>query len=102
MTTAPNVTVKDSSQLAQGDIVCTHGMRVRLDHGASNKHSGSTVHAWTGTVLNLDEVRTEKHVPMSFLRTHRWEPGTGWVTDREDVWVVQGNEFANWLVEDPS
>lgn len=100
MTTAPNVTVKDSSQLAQGDIVRTHGMRVRLDHGASHQRPDRAVYSWVGTVLNLDEVRAEGHVPMSFLRTQKWE--SGWVTDREDVWVVQGNEFANWLVEDPS
>ncbi|NUL25957.1 hypothetical protein [Streptomyces lunaelactis] len=102
MTTAPTVTVKDSSQLAQGDIVRTHGMRVRLDHGASSERSDRTVYSWVGTVLNLDEVRANGHVPMSFLRTEKWEPAKGWVTDRKDVWVVQGNEFVNWLVEDPS
>ncbi|WP_031102417.1 hypothetical protein [Streptomyces sp. NRRL S-146] len=102
MTTASNVTVKDSSQLAKGDIVLTHGMRVRLDFGASHKRSDCTVYAWTGTVLNRDKVREEGHVPMSFLRTWRWQPGMGCVTDRKDVWVVQGNELAEWIVENPS
>ncbi|MFJ9416658.1 hypothetical protein ACIRPT_21050 [Streptomyces sp. NPDC101227] len=102
MISAPNITIKDSSQLAQGDIVRTHGMRVRLDHGASSPRPDRTVYAWTGTVLNLDEVRAGDHVPVSFLRTYKWQPGTGWVTDREDVWVVQGNEFVDWVVENPS
>ncbi|NEW75475.1 hypothetical protein [Streptomyces rhizosphaericus] len=101
-TTTTNVTIKDTSQLAQGDIVRTHRMRVRLDRGASHERSDCTVYAWTGTVLNLDEVREQGHVPMSCLRTERWQSGQGWVTDREDVWVVQGNERAEWIVENPS
>lgn len=99
----PTTTIKDSGELAQGDIVITHGMRVRLDEGGSHQRGERTVSAWVGTVLNLDEVREAGHVPMSFLRTQKWAPSEGgWVTDREDVWHVQGNEFANWLVEDPS
>ncbi|MFI1012580.1 hypothetical protein [Streptomyces sp. NPDC020965] len=102
-TTTPNVTVKDSSQLAQGDIVRTHGMRVRLDRLSTHENYGRTVYAWAGTVLNLDEVRADGHVPMSFLRSSlRWEPGTGCMAARNDVWTVQGNEFADWLVENPS
>ncbi|NGO67001.1 hypothetical protein [Streptomyces boncukensis] len=102
MTNASNVTIKDSSQLTQGDIVLDHGMRIRLDICTSRKESDYTVYAWRGTVLNLEQVREKGHVPMSFLRTHVWKPGEGWVTDREDVWVVQGNELAEWTVENPS
>ncbi|WP_370418933.1 hypothetical protein AB8O64_10785 [Streptomyces sp. QH1-20] len=97
MTTAPNVTVKDSSQLAEGDIVLTHGMRVRLDTRTTRKDSGYTVYTWSGTVMNLDEVREEGHVPMPWLRT--WKGG---LVDREDAWTIQGNRFANWLVANPS
>ncbi|MFP3991059.1 hypothetical protein U9R90_27035 [Streptomyces sp. E11-3] len=97
MTTTPNVTVKDSGQLAKGNIVLTHGMRVRLDQLTIRKDSGHAVYAWSGTVLNLDEVREEGHVPMSWLRT--WK---GLVVDRENAWTIQGNGFANWLVENPS
>ncbi|MEU5430550.1 hypothetical protein AB0H73_33805 [Streptomyces olivoreticuli] len=97
MTAAPNVTVKDSSQLAEGDVVLTHGMRVRLNALTTPEDSGCTVFAWSGTVLNLDEVREEGHVPMPWLRT--WKGG---LVDREDAWTIQGNRFANWLVENPS
>ncbi|GHG80754.1 hypothetical protein [Streptomyces griseocarneus] len=97
MTTAPNVTVKDSSQLAEGDIVLTYGMRVWLDTRTTRTDSGYTVYAWSGTVRNLDEVREEGHVPMPWLRT--WKNG---LVDREDAWTIQGNTFANWLVENPS
>ncbi|MGW1275572.1 hypothetical protein ACWD4V_01255 [Streptomyces tsukubensis] len=91
------VIIKDSSQLAEGDIVRTHGMRVRLDRCTTRDDSGRTVYAWSGTVLNLDEVRADRHVPMSFLRTYK-----GNTVVRDDEWTVQGNTFANWLVENPS
>ncbi|MFD7334862.1 hypothetical protein ACFV98_02515 [Streptomyces violascens] len=98
-----SATIKDSSQLAKDDIVLTHGMRVRLDEVTTREHSDRTVFSWTGTVLNLDEVREAGHIPMSFLRTHKWEPSQGgWVTDRQDQWTVQGNEFTDWLVETSS
>ncbi|MFF4543699.1 hypothetical protein ACFY1J_05540 [Streptomyces sp. NPDC001406] len=95
----PQTTLKDSSQLVKGDIVSEHGMRVRLDNLTTVERQGLTVYCWVGTVLNMDEVREAKHVPLSFLRTDKWEPGKGWVTDREDVWTVQGNKLATWAVE---
>ncbi|MFB6529886.1 hypothetical protein [Streptomyces sp. NPDC056399] len=100
--TTIDVTVKNSSELAQGDIVLTHGMRVRLDFGAAHTRPSGTFYAWTGAVLNLDEIRAQGTVPMSCLRTQRWQDDKGWVTDREDVYVVQGIGYQNWLVEDPS
>lgn len=93
---------KTSSELVQGDIVLTHGMRVRLDEGGpatSHIHDGVT--AWRGTVLNMDEVKAAGIVPMSFLRsldTH-YVPGVGHVADRTDEWRVQGNDLASWTVE---
>ncbi|MGW2496181.1 hypothetical protein ACWCV2_16985 [Streptomyces pseudogriseolus] len=97
----PRTEIKDSSQLAEGDIVRDHGMRVRLDELTTTERQGLTVYRWAGTVLNIDEVREAQHVPMSFLRTTKWEAGRGWVTDREDYWAVQGNKLATWAVEVP-
>ncbi|PNG17016.1 hypothetical protein [Streptomyces cahuitamycinicus] len=98
----PETEIKDSSQLAEGDIVREHGMRVRLDKLTTVERQGLTVYHWAGTVLNMPEVREAKHVPLSFLRTQKWEPGQGWVTDREDYWAVQGNKLATWAVEVPT
>ncbi|MGI5337751.1 hypothetical protein ACQEVS_10280 [Streptomyces sp. CA-181903] len=99
--TAP-VTIKHTGELAQGDVVRTVGMRVRLDNGTARKLPDRTVYVWSGTVLNLDDVRSAGHVPMSFLRTRKFKPGKGWVEDRNDHWEVQGNERAEWFVENPS
>ncbi|MGW2550031.1 hypothetical protein [Streptomyces sp. NPDC001635] len=98
----PQTTIKDSSELAEGDIVREHGMRVRLDKLTTVERPGCTVYHWAGTVLNVDEVREAKRVPMSFLRTEKWEAGKGWVTDRDDYWAVQGNKLATWAVEVPT
>ncbi|MET8696858.1 hypothetical protein ABZV65_30460 [Streptomyces bauhiniae] len=92
---------KKSSELAEGDVVREHGMRVRLDSldFGRGSHPDRSVYAWTGTVLNMDEVREAGHVPLSWLCTHKWE--SGWVVDRKDVWTVQGNDFVTWAVECP-
>ncbi|MEW1700786.1 hypothetical protein ACIQCR_16765 [Streptomyces sp. NPDC093249] len=102
MTTTPNMTIKSSNELAQGDIVRTQGIRVRLDVGATHTRHGQTVYAWVGTVLNIDEIREQRIIPLSFLHTEHWEDGKGWVTDREDVWTVQGSQYVEWVVENPS
>jgi hypothetical protein len=50
--------------------------------------------------MNVEEVREAGFVPMSFLQTHKWdESARRWTVDREDQWVVQGNRFATWTVE---
>lgn len=98
----PRTEIKDSSQLAEGDIVREHGMRVRLDKLTTVERQDLTVYHWAGTVLNMPEVRKAKHVPLSFLRTQKWEAGRGWVTDRKDYWAVQGNKLATWAVEVPA
>jgi len=89
-------------QLHPGDIVLEHGMRVLLDRPARVYHPDGqgcywpdgtiTDHeycllgySWLGTVLNVDEVRAARVVPMSFLAYN--------------VWNVQGNELAHWIVE---
>lgn len=84
-----------TSQLAVGDIVLSHGMRVRLDErNVYGEAYGNLepVYAFVGTVLNMDEVRADRLVPLSFLR-HSARPG------RDDVWIVQGNELAIWIIE---
>ncbi|GAA5070485.1 hypothetical protein [Streptomyces similanensis] len=97
-TTAPTLTKKKSSQLERGDIVHTHGMRVRLDRLISRTgESECQVFAWQGTVLNLDEVLKAGHVPASFLR--HWE---GPYLVQNNRWSIQGNDLAPaWTVEEP-
>lgn len=132
MTTTQLLHDVPTQDLQAGDIVLAYGMRVRLDtlhsrHGGhyfsrdgvtEGKCSGGSVpeiddkaccviYSWSGTVLNLDEVRDEGVVPVSWLRTEKYVeseaygPGTGagWATDRNDQWTVQGNFRATWTVE---
>lgn len=99
MTTQPTLQTLDTTQLRKGDIVHTHGMRVLLVSDADvypNGKHGETAR-FDGRVLNLAEVKEQGLVPASFLRTEKWEGG--WVVDRDDVWVIQGNELATWSVE---
>lgn len=93
--------ILNTSELRTGDIVITHGMRVLLENEPRiYGHSDDCyVYAFDGRVINMDEVKAEGHVPMSYLRFQRWDNARGWVTDREDVWIVQGNAFARWTVE---
>ncbi|RZU28227.1 hypothetical protein EV284_6393 [Streptomyces sp. BK022] len=96
---ATTLVYKKSSELTEGDIVREDGMRVRLeslDFGRGS-HPDRSVYSWTGTVLNMDEVREAGHVPLSFLCT--WK--SGGVIDRQDVWTVQGNDFVTRAVEAP-
>ncbi|MER7937844.1 MULTISPECIES: hypothetical protein [unclassified Streptomyces] len=90
---------KDSSELAAGDIVRSHDMRVRLDTLTTRTDYNEPVYSWAGTVLNLDKVATDHTVPLSFLRT--WKCEGGWTVDREDVWTIQGTKSAIWYVETP-
>jgi hypothetical protein len=90
-------TVK-SSELQVGDTVREHGMRVRIDAIKVYEDRGP-VYSCAGTVLNLEEVRTARIVPMSFLTTEKWVEDQGWTVDRRDAWTVQGNDLATWQVE---
>lgn len=97
----------NTTQLCRGDVVLTHGMRVLLDRDLIITPRGDIpggawdVYAWHGTVLNRDDVVAGPHpvVPAAFLRTEKFDPAHGWVTDREDHWSIQGNELAHWDVE---
>lgn len=93
---APRLTL-NTTQLALGDVVHVHGMRILLDT-APNIYTDrdSTVYAWIGTVQNVEEVRADRIVPISWLRFD----GIGQEYP-EGVyrWNVQGNDFARWNVE---
>ncbi|WBP87018.1 hypothetical protein [Kitasatospora cathayae] len=93
-------TEMSTDQLRKGDVVITHGMRVLLEEEPRVYPKGDrTVYAFDGRVANLEEVKAHGHVPLDYLRTHKWVDGQGWVTDREDMWQIQGNELARWTVE---
>ena len=83
-----------------GDVVLTHGMRVRIDEIKTypgGEHG--TVYTCPGTVLNLDEVREARIVPRSFLYNAARDSSKDAPGAREDYWVVQGNNLARWTVE---
>jgi len=94
----------NTTELQAGDLVHTHGMRVRLQPDPviidDREFGGSLVYAWRGTVENLTEVLAEGFVPPSFLQTERWDEDLHrWVIDKRDQWTIQGNHLARWAVE---
>jgi hypothetical protein len=56
-----------TGEIRVGDVVLTHGMRVRIDEIRTYEDHGA-VYACLGTVLNLDEVRAAGVVPPELLR----------------------------------
>lgn len=101
-----------TGQTRPGDIVHTHGMRVRIDtirpyhpHGAGcvtgpSRESCDLAWACLGTVLNVREAIEEHGIPRSFLYD-RERDNTGPGHGREDYWNVQGNNLARWAVQRP-
>ncbi|MDP9870386.1 MULTISPECIES: hypothetical protein [Streptosporangium] len=85
-------------ELQAGDVVLTYGMRVRLSPEPRIYQNRGTVYAWNGTVENLDEVKADGFVPMSFLSEGHWVDGKGWVYEVTGRWVIQGNDLATWAV----
>jgi len=114
MTATQVLTGVPTQKLRAGDIVLSHGMRVRLDtlrthhgghyfspdgktegtchqgYGPAGTESCCVIYAWSGTVTNLEEVREARIVPVGWLRTD---------DGRTDQWTVQGNYLATWRVE---
>lgn len=95
-----------TSDLRSGDVVLTNGMRVLIE-GEPNEYDGynsgerRTVYHWKGLVTNLEDVKEEQFIPISWLYPDKWVPGQGWNKDysAKPRWVVQGNELARWTVE---
>jgi hypothetical protein len=60
-----------TSEIKTGDVVCEHGMRVRIDQtrNCGDDRGHGPVYAHLGTVLNPKEVRQAGIVPPSFCGT---------------------------------
>jgi hypothetical protein len=95
--------------MVPGDVVMTSGMRVLVvdpptrsqSHGSEHDARGGVW--WTsGIVVNVDEVRAEGFVPMSFLWDREWIDGRGWVSGRDlgrdPRWTLQGNDWGTYSV----
>jgi len=97
--------IAKTSELRQGDIVVSHGLRLLIDQEilVSKSHpvasDGSQCRYTKALVLNRDDVPSEV-VPVSWTadwdRTQSWEarPHNG-----EHRWSIQGNDLAYWWVE---
>jgi hypothetical protein len=75
-----------TSELKEGDVVLTHGLRVRLDEAPlidDGRRAGDhgPIRSFRGTVIE----RLSDEVPQS------------WTSDGR--WVIQGNDLATWVVE---
>lgn len=86
MTHVESTIIVPSSQLRQGDIVLTHGMRVLIDRDirSYDGYGGRTAYSTSGLILNVEEVRADSLVPNSFITDGRWG--------------VQGNDLRTWVV----
>jgi hypothetical protein len=84
---------KTTPELVAGDVVLVHGMRCLIDTEPlpSRCHPGSSTFYVRALVLNPDEVRAARVVPMSWLYDERAD-------DTEPRWTIQGNELARWSV----
>jgi hypothetical protein len=74
----------DTSQLAEGDLVLNHDMRIRLTDRQEHDHGNGPLWSFTGIVENADELRADRdHVTTGLLRA-------------DGLWTVQGNTLAKW------
>jgi hypothetical protein len=90
--------LKTTPELAVGDIVQTHGMRVLLDLEPVHMRErwpGERARYFVGRVLNPDDPEVTRTIPRSWL----WENGIGQPVEYA-TWTIQGNEFAQWAVEE--
>lgn len=93
--TATTRDIRNTLQLAPGDVVVTHGMRILIDgelHVWHTQNGTREVRTYRNcTVLTpVDEIRDGRVVPVSWL--HHETP------DRP-TWTIQGNDLATWAVE---
>src|SRR5574341_1702660 len=98
---------KNTTQLAEGDIVLDHGMRILLDGPATIHPLGDRpedpVYRWPGLVLNADEL-CDKGSPSynAYIACHirgQWREDIV-PLPRLDDWPVQGNHLAMWTTEE--
>lgn len=96
----PETQTVNTGELRPGDVVLTHGMRVRIDD-VREYATGPGERAWTcqGTVLNVADVIAQRIIPPSFLETYGYSDEFHVI--RRDAWTVQGNTRAHWIVELP-
>lgn len=99
MTTTPRRV--PTNELQAGDVVLTHGMRVRLYTGGRELPADRYGIAWSrpGIVENLAEVLAGDLVPEAYLTEHFQDDRGGWVSAVTGRWVIKGNEHALWYVE---
>jgi hypothetical protein len=99
--------LKDTSQLAEDDIILHYGMRILIDGPAVVTQKGTgragALYHWPGLVLNADEL-CDKDSPSydayiaSHLRGIWWEDRVP--RPRKDDWPIQGNYLASWTLQD--
>lgn len=88
-----------TSEIQPGDLVLTHGMRVRVSAPRTYTDRDVTVYAFPGKVENLADVLAGGFILRSFLSESRWINGEGWRTELTGAWTIQGNDLARWVVE---
>lgn len=88
-------TIKLASELAEGDIVLEHGMRLLIDRPIRQYEDGALpVFNTRAQVLNIDEVEAADAWLARFVRADARD------TDGDEVrWTVQSNDLHSWYVE---
>lgn len=92
------ITSKLSSELRQGDIVQTNGMRVELDRPVRSYESPYSdryglTYSVRGRVLNHAEM--EAIDAWLYTMTLPWDDSD----NGEPRWTIQGNDLVSWAVE---
>lgn len=100
---------KTTDQLAVGDVILNHGMRILIDGPAKiYENTGGEnypVYAWPGLVLNADEL-CNRDAPTydNYIALHirgTWWEDSGSRPEALDHWTIQGNKLALWNVGAP-
>lgn len=99
--------MKNTTELAEGDIVVNYGMRILID-GPATVYPGTSStdterYAWPGLVLNADALCAKESPQYDayiacHLRGQWWEDRVP--RPRKDNWPIVGNYHATWCVEE--
>lgn len=93
---------KPTYKLVPGDIVVTHGMRVKLHTGVRLYCYGAQEEEFrwggSGEVLNPEEAINVHGVPRNWIYENTYTKGGGW-TYENPTWFIQGDELTTWQVE---